>query len=207
MYVKVEVNDYWALKDMLWGSNCEYTCNKIEEAGLTDEFFDHIEELFSDDTYETVSINDYIAYEFDETEFIEEHMTLNDVGSLEELKGYMEDDARITIDEAIENGNDKFLWEYLQDNFSGDSLKEVADELNNLKAIDYVPFDSVKSLDDLIEFAKENNNHTVLDIIDEVKELNLTEEFWERLEEEYKGVNYTVKNTLEDLEEFEIDSL
>jgi hypothetical protein len=66
MQVKVEINNYYALKDMCWCN--EENFNKIERYGLEDEFFAYIDSLFEDDIYADTTINDAII--FDETGLI-----------------------------------------------------------------------------------------------------------------------------------------
>lgn len=54
MYVKVEINNYDALKEMCWCNEDNF--NKIERYGLENEFFDYVEELFSDSIYADTTI-------------------------------------------------------------------------------------------------------------------------------------------------------
>lgn len=126
MFVKVEINNYDALKDMCW-CNAE-NFDKIERYNLEDEFFDYIEELFSDDTYEDTTINDTIRFDENIEAFIGERYSFDDVESLEELLKIANDlyyDAEDTIKEAIENGQGEKLWNILQEQFTDESLQEV----------------------------------------------------------------------------------
>lgn len=208
MIISIEVNDYDDLKNMLWGSNCEHVCKKIEEANLEDEFFEHIEEEFSDSAYEDTTVNDYVAYEFNENEFICEHLTLDDIDSLEELKEYSDNyDADITIDTAIENGRDKELWKYLQDNLYGESLKDIFDTLEDLTEDIYLPIEYAKSLDELVKFIKETNNAEVIDIVNEVKKIGKEKELWNKIVEDYHNSNYTMMEVFVDLENLDIKEL
>ena len=126
MYVKVEINDYDALKNMCWCN--EENFNKIERYGLEDEFFDYVEELFSDDTYEDTTINDAIRFDENIEAFIGERYSFNDVESLGELLSIAKDlyyDAEDTIEEIIENGQGEKLWNILQEQFVNEPLQEV----------------------------------------------------------------------------------
>lgn len=208
MFVKVEVNNYDDLKNMLWGSNCEYTCKKIEEANLEDEFFEFIECMFSDSTYEDNSVNDYVAYDFNESDFINEHLTLDDIDSLEELKEYSDNyNVDMTINNAIANKRDKELWKYLQDNLYGESLKDIFETLEDLTEDIYLPAEYAKSLDELVKFAKETNNTEVIDIVNEVKEIGKEKELWNKIVEEYHNSNYTMMEVFVDLENLDIEEL
>ena len=126
MYVKVEINDYDALKNMCWCN--EENFNEIERYGLEDEFFDYVEELFSDDTYEDTTINDAIRFDENIEAFIGERYSFNDVESLGELLSIAKDlyyDAEDTIEEIIENGQGEKLWNILQEQFVNEPLQEV----------------------------------------------------------------------------------
>ena len=126
MYVKVEINNYDALKDMCWCN--EENFNKIERYGLEDEFFDYVEELFSDDIYVDTTINDAIRFDENIEAFIGERYSFDDVESLEELLDIAKDlyyDAEDTIKEIIENGQGEKLWNILQEQFTDESLQEV----------------------------------------------------------------------------------
>lgn len=126
MYVKVDIDNYDALKNMCWCN--EENFNKIERYGLEDEFFDYIEELFSDDTYADTTINDAIRFDENIEVFIGEHYSFDDVESLKELLDIAKDlyyDAEDIIKEIIENGQGEKLWNILQEQFTDESLQEV----------------------------------------------------------------------------------
>lgn len=126
MYVKVEINNYDALKDMCWCNGENF--NKIERYGLEDEFFDYIESIFSDNVYEDTIINDTIRFDENIEAFIGERYSFSDVESLEELLDIAKDlyyDAEDTIKEIIENGQGEKLWNILQEQFLNESLQEV----------------------------------------------------------------------------------
>ena len=126
MYVKVEINNYDALKDMCWCN--EYAFNKIERYGLEDEFFDYIDSIFEDDIYEDTAINDTIRFDENIEAFIGEHYSFDNVESLEELLDIAKDlyyDAEDTIKEIIENGQGEKLWNILQEQFTDEFLQEV----------------------------------------------------------------------------------
>ena len=126
MYVKVEINNYDALKEMCWCN--EENFNKIERYGLEDEFFDYIESIFSDSIYEDTTINDTIRFDENIEAFIGERYSFDDVESLEELLDIAKDlyyDAEDTIKEIIENGQGEKLWNILQEQFTDEPLQEV----------------------------------------------------------------------------------
>ena len=205
MEIKTEISNYYDLKSQLWGSNVEYELKQVEEWGMEEEFFTHIEDIFSDAVYDITTINDYIAYEFSATKWIRETKTLDDIDSLEELEEYAEDEEKTVIDTAIENNYDEYLWEYIQDNYAGETLQTVLDEISYLEPNDYIYFDNINNLSEFISHV--NNNESVMKVIDAVKKANLTDEYWNRLEEECKGVGMTLTNVIADIESLDIDEL
>ena len=206
MEIKTEISNYYDLKSQLWGSNVEYELKQVEEWGMEEEFFAHIESIFSDDVYDITSINDYVAYEFSAMKWIRETKTLDDIDSLEELEEYAEDEEKAVIDTAIENNHDEYLWEYIQDNYNErNNLSDVLEEISYLEPNDYIYFDNINSLTEFINFTKDND--TVMEVIDAVKKANLTDEYWNRLEEECKGVGMTLTNVIDDIESLDIDEL
>lgn len=126
MYVKVEINNYDALKEMCWCNEDNFA--KIERYGLENEFFDYVEEIFSDDLYEDGTINNIIRFDENIEAFIGERYIFSNVESLKELLDIAKDlyyDAEDTIKEIIENGQGKKLWNTLQEQFTEESLEEV----------------------------------------------------------------------------------
>lgn len=126
MFVRVEINNYDALKNMCW-CNAE-NFDKIERYGLEDDFFAYVEELFSDDLYTDTAINDAIRFDENIEAFIGERYSFSDVESLKNLLEIANDlyyDAEDTIKEIIENGQGEKLWNILQEQFTDESLQEV----------------------------------------------------------------------------------
>ena len=126
MYVKVEINNYDALKEMCWCNEDNF--NKIERYCLENEFFDYVEEIFSDGLYEDGTINDTIRFGENIESFIGERYSFSNVESLKELLDIANDlyyDAEDTIKEIIENGQGEKLWNTLQEQFTYESLEEI----------------------------------------------------------------------------------
>lgn len=204
--IKTEISNYYELKEQLWGSNVAYELDKIENWGMENEFFSYIEELFGDTIYDITTINDYVAYEFSASEWIIEYKTLDDVESLEELKEYATNsDVYDVLDTAINSDYADDLWEYITESYMGDSLSTVFDELTSLEPNDYISFDNIKSLTEFIKLVEDND--IVMEVINAIKEANLIDEYWNKLEEECKGINYTVANVVDDIESLDVDEL
>ena len=133
MEVKVEVNNEFALEELLWGQGLQ-TFNCIREEGLGEALMNHIEELFCDEVPDICDINDYLAYELDENEFIATHINLDDLLDIDTLRQYASGlgyyKAHGTIKEAINIGKSKELWNYLVDNYSDYNLDDLFSEIN-----------------------------------------------------------------------------
>ena len=133
MDVKVEVNNEFALEELLWGQGLQ-TLKCIREEGLGEALLSHIEELFCDDIPDICDINDYLAYELDENEFIATHTNLDDLADIDTLMQYAYEldyyKAHGIIKEAINIGKSKELWDYLVDNYSDYNLDDLFSEIN-----------------------------------------------------------------------------
>ena len=139
MEVKVEVNNEFALKDLLWGQGYD-TFKRVCDEGLGEALLSHLEELFCDELPDICDINDYLAYELDEDEFIATHTFLNELFDLDTLKKYAKDldysRAYDKIVEAKNNNKGKELWEQLQNEYSDCDLNTVFGDLDCLEVDD-----------------------------------------------------------------------
>ena len=133
--VKVEVNNKYALEELLWGQGLG-TFKEISREGLADELMEHLEMLFCEcgEIPDIGTINDYIAYELDEYKFIAEHVNFCDIDDIYALKQYAYDldyrDAYDAILDAINNDKEEYLWNYILDNFSEYNLHDLFNELD-----------------------------------------------------------------------------
>ena len=140
----VEVNTFDNLLDNSWGQAID-TLKMVDKYGLQEEFMEHMEELFGDyceEPYTDTQINDYIAYEFDEYEWITEHISVDDLESLDELEDYASQldyiGALTTIRDFARENKEELLWQYIQNNYTncGCSLEECFEELADLSVDD-----------------------------------------------------------------------
>lgn len=139
MDVKVEVNNEFVLKDLLWGQGLE-TFNVVCGEDLGEALMSHLEELFCDELPDICEINDYLAYELDENEFIATNTFLNELMDLDTLKKYAKDldysRAYDKIVEAENNNKGSELWERLEDEYSDYNLDYVFGDLDCLEVDD-----------------------------------------------------------------------
>lgn len=191
------------LKNNCW-SGATDTLEAIEKAGLEDVLMDYLAQIFCEETPTISEVNDVLWFdEYINNEFINEHKSLDDIDSLEELKEYA---TNSDVYDVLDNTSYKEdLWQYLQDNYAGEPLVNVFDELTSLEPNDYISFDNVESLTEFIEHTKDND--IVMEVINAIKEANLTDEYWNRLEEECKGIGYTITNVVDDIESLDVNEL
>ena len=141
--VKVEVNNKYALEELLWGQGLG-TFKEISREGLADELMEHLEMLFCEcgEIPDIGTINDYIAYELDEYKFIAEHINFCDIDDIDNLKLYAYDldyrDAYDAILDAINNDKEEYLWNYILDNFSEYNLHDLFNELDCIDLNDII---------------------------------------------------------------------
>lgn len=191
------------LKNNCWSGAVD-TLEAIEKAGLEDVFMDYLEQIFCDETPTMTDVNDVLWFDdYINNDFINENKTLDDIDSLEELKEYANNSDVYSVLDNTSYKED--LWQYLQDNYAGETLSTVFDELTSLEPNDYISFDNVESLTEFIGHTKDND--IVMEVINAIKEANLTDEYWNRLEEECKGIGYTITNVVDDIECVDIDEL
>lgn len=191
------------LKNNCW-SGAISTLEAVEKAGLENTLMSYLEEIFCDETPTMTEVNDVLWFDdYINNDFINEHKSLDDIDSLEELKEYA---TNSNVYDVLDNTSYKEdLWQYLQDNYAGKPLVNVFDELTSLEPNDYISFDNVESLTEFIELTKDND--TVMEVINAIKEANLIDEYWNRLEEECKGIGYTITNVVDDIESLDVDEL
>ena len=139
MEVKVEVNNEFALEELLWGQGLD-TFKTIQREGLGEDLMSHIEELFCDEMPDICDINDYLAYELDEDDFIATHTFFNELMDLSTLKRYAKDlgysRAYDKIVEAENHNKGAELWERLEDEYSNYDLNYVFGDLECLEVDD-----------------------------------------------------------------------
>ena len=195
------------LKNNCW-SGAIATLESIEDADLEEVLMLYLNDIYCDRIPDMTEVNDLLWFdEYINNDFINEHLTLDDIDSLEELKKYSTVYSIDIIDNAIKNKRDKELWKYLQDNLEGETLKDIFDTLEDLTEDIYLPAEDAKSLDELVKFAKETNNTDVIDIVNKVKEIGKEKELWNKIVEEYHNTGYTLMEVFIDLENLDIEEL
>lgn len=129
MEIRVHANTEYELEKLLWGHGLR-VFRFVRSMGYGKELLDELEEIF-DETPEIVTINDYLAYEFNEIKFVATHIWAGEVTDIETLIKYADDlgydDAYKVIREVINAGKADSLWK-LVENY-GNSLDELFGEI------------------------------------------------------------------------------
>lgn len=93
MEIKKEINDFYALADMVWSGAVD-TIADIQNANKEDEFMDFLESVFGDEIPTDTAVNDFIWFERD---YIYENIGLTENGEL------IEDKLEETLNDSIDN--------------------------------------------------------------------------------------------------------
>ena len=80
MEIRREINDFYALADMVWGGAVD-TIADIQNANKEDEFMNFLEAVFCDEVPTDTEVNDFIWFERD---YIYENLGLTENGELPE---------------------------------------------------------------------------------------------------------------------------
>lgn len=96
MEIRKEINDFYALADMVW-SGATDTIADIQNANKEDEFMNFLESVFCDEVPTDTEVNDFIWFERD---YIYENIGLTEDGELPEDEEPEEEMAE-TLNESI----------------------------------------------------------------------------------------------------------
>ena len=95
MEIKKEINDFYALADMVWSGAVD-TIADIQNANKEDEFMNFLEAVFCEEVLTDTEVNDFIWFERD---YIYENIGLTENGELPEEES--EEEMVETLNESI----------------------------------------------------------------------------------------------------------
>ena len=95
MEIRKEINDFYALADMVWSGAVD-TIKDIQNANKEDEFMNFLEAVFCDEVPTDTAVNDFIWFERD---YIYENLGLTENGELPEEES--EEEMVETLNESI----------------------------------------------------------------------------------------------------------
>ena len=101
MEIRKEINDFYALADMVWSGAVD-TIKDIQNANKEDEFMNFLEAVFCDEVPTDTEVNDFIWFDRD---YIYENIGLTENGELpeEEDDETGEDELAETLNKSIDN--------------------------------------------------------------------------------------------------------
>ena len=125
MEIKKEINDFYALADMVWSGAVD-TIADIQNANKEDEFMNFLEMVFCDEVPTDTDVIDFIWFERD---YIYENLGLTENGEL------VEDELEETLNDSI----DSLMVEDSFEDFCGDCdiciCNEICSSMDDCKAL------------------------------------------------------------------------
>ena len=115
MEIKKEINDFYALADMVWSGAVD-TIADIQNANKETEFMNFLEMVFCDEIPTDTEVNDFIWFERD---YIYENIGLTENGELPE------DELEETLNDSI----DSLMVEDSFEDFCGDCDSCICDKI------------------------------------------------------------------------------
>ena len=145
MEIKKEINDFYALADMVWSGAVD-TITDIQNANKEDEFMNFLESVFCDEIPTDTAVNDFIWFERD---YIYENIGLTENGELIEDR----------LEETLNNSIDSLMVEDSFEDFCGDCdiciCNEICSTMDDCKALFEDYKNQVITIDEIKEKVEE----------------------------------------------------
>ena len=158
MEIRREINDFYALADMVW-SGATDTIADIQNANKEDEFMNFLEMVFCDEVPTDTEVNDFIWFERD---YIYENIGLTEDGELPEEEDEMgEDELAETLNKSIE----RLIIADDFEEFCGDCeeciCNEICSTMDDCKALFEDYKNQVITIDDIKETWEEETGMNI----------------------------------------------
>ena len=151
MEIKKEINDFYALADMVWSGAVD-TIADIQNANKGDEFMNLLEAVFCDEVPTDTEVNDFIWFDRD---YIYENIGLTENGESIEDK----------LEETLNNSIDSLIVENSFEDFCGDCdyciCNEICSTIDDCKALFEDYKNQVITIDDIKETWEEETGTNV----------------------------------------------
>ena len=159
MEIRREINDFYALADMVWSGAVD-TISDIQNTNKEDEFMNFLESVFCDEVPTDTAVNDFIWFERD---YIYESLGLTEDGELPEDKEdeIGEDELAETLNKSIDSliVSDDF------EEFCGDCeeciFNKICSTIHDCKATFEVFKNQVITIDDIKETWEEETGMNI----------------------------------------------
>ena len=133
MEIKKEINDFYALADMVWSGAMD-TIADIQNANKEDEFMNFLEDVFCDEIPTDTEVNDFIWFERD---YIYENIGLTENGELpeDEEDETGEDELAETLNKSIDSLAVSDNFEEFCGDCDGCICNEICSTMDDCKAL------------------------------------------------------------------------
>ena len=125
MEIKKEINDFYALADMVWSGAVD-TIADIQNTNKEDEFMNFLEMVFCDEIPTDTEVNDFIWFERD---YIYENLGLTENGEL------IEDKLEETLNDSIDSLMVADSFEDFCDDCDGCICDKIYSSMDDCKAL------------------------------------------------------------------------
>ena len=156
MEIKKEINDFYALADMVWSGAID-TIADIQRANKEDEFMNFLEAVFCDEVPTDTEVNDFIWFERD---YIYENLGLTEDGELPEGEEPEEEMVEI-LNESIDSLIIADNFEEFCSDCDGCICNEICCSMDDCKAIFEDYKNQVITIDDIKETWEEETGMNV----------------------------------------------
>ena len=129
MEIRREINDFYALADMVWSGAVD-TIADIQNANKEDEFMNFLEAVFCDEVPTDTAVNDFIWFERD---YIYENLGLTENGEL--IEEEPEEEMVETLNESIESLIVSDNFEEFCEDCDGCICNEICSTMDDCKAL------------------------------------------------------------------------
>ena len=151
MEIRKEINDFYALADMVW-SGATDTIADIQNANKEDEFMIFLEDVFCDEVPTDTEVNDFIWHDRD---YIYENLGLTENGEL------IEDELEETLNDSIDSLMVADSFEDFCGDCDGCICNEICSTIHDCKATFEVFKNRVITIDDIKETWEEETGMNI----------------------------------------------
>ena len=155
MEIRKEINDFYALADMVWSGAVD-TITDIQNANKEDEFMNFLEAVFCDEVPTDTEVNDFIWHDRD---YIYENIGLTENGELPEDEP--EEEAEETLNDSIDSLILSDAFEAFCDDCARCICNEICRSLADCEALFEDYKNQVITIDDIKETWEEETGMNV----------------------------------------------
>lgn len=156
MEIRREINDFYALADMVWSGAVD-TITDIQNANKETEFMDFLEAVFCDEVPTDTAVNDFIWHDRD---YIYENIGLTEDRELPE-EAKPEEEMEETLNESVESLIVSDNFEEFCDDCDGCICNEICSTMADCEALFENYKNQVITIDDIKETWEEETGMNI----------------------------------------------